>query len=146
MSGALDKGGHRRDQQSDAVPSSLDVVAEYAADDSSHRVSQFEIVKENNRTQEPQFLRSWTNYIPTFEEIAEAGPGKYKLLLTYSPKDGGKATSTSTTIAISPRYMAPNDKPANGQANALVVPEPPTIQNGDLMSAILSMPWEASRR
>ena len=96
------------DDKSDLQSALTEFLSIYAEDESQFRVTAFEIVEDKNGSPKPEYIKSWeSGHIPQWEEIAHLGAGRYKVQLTYLPKDGEKPTSTSVQVRISKKCVPP---------------------------------------
>jgi len=85
-------------------------------------VSLFEVVRNEKGMNETQYIKTYPGDIPSFDEIAELGPGKYKIMLSYVPKGEEKRTSKSVTISVSSKYQLTKPGAKNQPANNLPAP------------------------
>lgn len=102
--------------------------------DRSYTVQVFEIVTNDKNQSAKQYVKSYTNSIPEFDEIADMGPGKYQIVLNYTLPGETKRRNTSATLSISPKYA--QQKP-NAQLPAIRQPE--AIGNDNMLGHIVTM-------
>lgn len=83
-------------------------LSSFADTEQTYKVSLFQINRGDKGTPEPHWVHTWVNDVPSYETVASFGAGKYRLLLIYTPKEGGdgKAFSKSVTFTISPKAIS----------------------------------------
>lgn len=123
-------------------PVSLDAfLTRFANTEESYQCKLFELTRESGRQQQ-QYIKSWYNEIPSFDDVAEMGPGKYRITMTYTPKGKDtKPTSTSETISISPKYKANSGNIFALQSDVKTLDTP---KNNDLIPLIVSMQQQSA--
>jgi len=110
----------------------------YGDEDRAFNVSVFEMKRRTpNAPEKPEYLKNYPGEIPSYDDVARYGPGKYRLVLRYVPRGKSAMTTKSVTIYVSEKYE-PEPEPAD-QSLALVAPGSAPAPGGDLFAQVLAM-------